>query len=219
MLSIVVLISGRGSNLQALINALGSVGNIQFSAVIASRDDAAGLQYAQQAEIPTATVSRREFADTDSFSTALKQEIEQSQPALVVLAGFMHILSDEFVQHFADRLINIHPSLLPKFRGLNTHRRAIAEGVTEHGASVHYVNEELDGGPIIAQTIIDVRATDSIDELAARVLAQEHLLYPTVIQWIADGSLQCIDSKITFRGEPLLKPILFESRPETTECV
>jgi phosphoribosylglycinamide formyltransferase-1 len=187
-ISIVVLISGRGSNLKAIIDAANPLINI--SAVISNRPDAAGLIYAQQAGITTEVLDHKNFATRIEFDTALQQCIDKYQPQLVVLAGFMRILSSEFVKHYKGRLINIHPSLLPKFKGLNTHKRAIEAGEKEHGATVHFVTEDLDAGPIILQARVPILEDDTEESLAARVLQEEHKIYPQAIQLFAEGKLQ-----------------------------
>lgn len=187
-ISIVALISGRGSNLKAIIDAVNPLINI--SAVISNRPDAAGLTYAQEAGINTEVLDHQNFATRLEFDTALQQCIDKYQPQLVVLAGFMRILSSEFVKHYKGRLINIHPSLLPKFKGLNTHKRAIEAGEKEHGATVHFVTEDLDSGPIIHQARVPILADDTEESLAARVLQEEHKIYPQAILLFAEGKLQ-----------------------------
>jgi phosphoribosylglycinamide formyltransferase-1 len=180
---LVILISGRGSNMRSILEAAksGSL-DIDISAVISNRPDAAGLAFAADEGIDTAVIDHKEFDSREQFDEALAAKIDAYQPDFVILAGFMRILTEGFVNHFAGRLINIHPSLLPKFKGLHTHQRAIDAGETEHGASVHFVTAELDDGPVILQAKVPVLADDSADTLAARVLEQEHLLYPAAIQ-------------------------------------
>lgn len=180
---LVILISGRGSNMRSILEAAksGSL-DINISAVISNRPDAAGLAFAAEEGIDTAVIDHKEFDSREQFDKALATEIDKYQPDYVILAGFMRILTEGFVSHFAGRLINIHPSLLPKFKGLHTHQRAIDAGETEHGASVHFVTAELDDGPVILQAKVPVLADDDADTLAARVLEQEHLLYPAAIQ-------------------------------------
>lgn len=156
--------------------------DIDIAAVISNRPDAAGLEYAQQAGIETAVIDHKQFDSREAFDQTLATKIDQYQPSFVILAGFMRILTAEFVEHFAGKLINIHPSLLPKFKGLHTHQRAIEAGESEHGASVHFVTAELDDGPVILQAKVPVLDTDDADSLAARVLEQEHLLYPAAIK-------------------------------------
>ena len=183
---IVVLISGSGSNLQAIIDAKLP---IQIRAVISNKADAFGLQRAQQAGIPTEVIDHREYADRTSFDAALQQRIDRYRPNLVVLAGFMRILTDGFVEHYLGRMINIHPSLLPKYRGTNTHARAIEAGDSEAGCSVHWVTPELDAGPVILQAKVPIHPGDNADTLAARVLEQEHQIYPEAIRRIASGEI------------------------------
>lgn len=183
---VVVLISGNGSNLQALLDA-STVSPYQITAVISNKANAFGLQRAQAAAIPSHIIDHTLFSSRESFDSALLEAIEQYQPQLVVLAGFMRILSGQFVRHFSGRLINIHPSLLPKYPGMNTHQRALDAGDEDHGASVHFVTEELDGGPVIAYALVPIRANDDAELLRARVAAQEHKLYPAVVNLIATG--------------------------------
>lgn len=207
-LPVVILISGRGSNLQAIIDqALNDSLPIEIRAVISNRPDAAGLELAQTHQLTTACVDHRQFTSREDFDQALQQCIDQFDPQLVILAGFMRILTPGFVQHYRGRMLNIHPSLLPKFQGLNTHQRAIEAGETEHGASIHFVTEELDGGPVIAQARVPVQHDDSADSLAARVLEQEHRLYPTVIRWFAEQRLALIGNQVIFDGQALREPV------------
>jgi phosphoribosylglycinamide formyltransferase-1 len=177
---IVILISGRGSNMQALLEAQLPC---RIAAVISNRADAEGLNIARSHNIPTAVVSHRDFADRESFDAALSTEIDCHQPDLVVLAGFMRILSNGFVEHYAGRLINIHPSLLPAYTGVNTHERALQDGVKLHGCTVHFVTSDLDHGPIIMQAAVPVLFEDTPSSLAARVLHEEHRIFPQVVRW------------------------------------
>lgn len=186
MKSVVILISGRGSNMRSIVEA-GLAADIR--AVISNRPDAAGLDYARERGIATAVVDHKRYPDRDHFDRALATEIDRHAPDLVVLAGFMRILTPEFVDHYSGRMINIHPSLLPAFTGLHTHRRAIEAGCRVAGVTVHFVTGELDGGPIIAQAAVPVLAGDDENALAARVLKQEHVLYPQVVRWFVDGRL------------------------------
>jgi len=180
--SIVILISGRGSNMVSIVEAIKAENlPITVSAVISNRPNAPGIEFAKQENIPTAVINHQEFESRETFDQALAAEIDTYSPNLVVLAGFMRILTTEFVEHFANRLVNIHPALLPKFKGLNTHQRAIDAGETEHGASVHIVTPELDDGPVVMQARVPVLAGDTEETLAARVLEQEHKLYPAAI--------------------------------------
>lgn len=180
---IVILISGRGSNMLSIIKAIndGEL-NASIVAVISNRPHAPGISLAQEAGITTSFVDHELFPSREEFDQALAKKIDLYQPDLVVLAGFMRILTTEFVEHFANRLINIHPSLLPKFKGLNTHQRAIEAGEKEHGASVHFVTPELDDGPIVLQARVNILETDDATTLAARVLEKEHKLYPDAIK-------------------------------------
>lgn len=180
---LVILISGRGSNMRSILDAAkaGSL-DVDISAVISNRPDAAGLAFAAEEGIATAVIDHKQFDSREQFDETLAAKIDDYQPDFVILAGFMRILTEGFVNHFAGRLINIHPSLLPKFKGLHTHQRAIDAGEAEHGASVHFVTAELDDGPVILQASVPVLADDNADTLAARVLEQEHLLYPAAIQ-------------------------------------
>ncbi len=194
---LVVLISGRGSNLAALLSAA-AAGTLpaRVVGVLANCADAPGLETASAAGVPTRALDHRLFADREAFDTALAEAIDGFAPDLVVLAGFMRILGDRFVRRYAGRLINIHPSLLPAFPGLHTHRRALAEGVRVHGCTVHFVTPELDHGPIIVQAAVPVLDTDDEAALAARVLAQEHRIYPLAIRWFADGRLRLCDGRV-----------------------
>lgn len=185
--AIVVLISGRGSNLRAIVDAALPC---RIAAVISNRPAAAGLGFAQSRGIPTAVVDHAGFATREAFDEALVRAIDAHAPVLVVLAGFMRILSPAFVEHYAQRLINIHPSLLPSFPGLHTHRRALDEGVRIHGCTVHLVTSALDSGPIIAQAAVPVHADDTEASLSARVLTQEHRLYPQVVRWFVERRLE-----------------------------
>ena len=187
--AVVVLISGSGSNLQALIDDAAS-GGYRIAAVISNKPDALGLQRAQQAGIATASLSHLGFDSREAFDGELAQLIDNYEPDLLVLAGFMRILTPGFVNRYAGRLLNIHPSLLPDFPGINTHQRALDAGVSRHGASVHFVTEELDGGPVIARQSIAVNGEDDAASLAARVLGEEHRLYPRVVRWFATGCLR-----------------------------
>lgn len=207
LLPIVVLISGRGSNLQAIIDFI-RAGDlpVELRAVISNRPDAAGLEIARQANIHTDIVDHTHFPDRTAFEQHLADTIDGHGPALVVLAGFMRILGRQFVDHYRARMLNIHPSLLPDFPGLDTHRRAIEAGADTHGASVHFVTGDVDGGPVIAQVRVPVIGNDTADQLAARVLEQEHRLLPQVIRWFAEGRLDL---------DPAGKPLL-DNRPLAT---
>lgn len=216
-LPIVVLISGGGSNLQALINAVtrGEL-NVEIRAVISNRPDAKGLQRARDAGIPAETLDHTRFESRMAFDQALQTLIDRFEPRLVVLAGFMRLLTDHFVQHYLGRMLNIHPSLLPAYTGLNTHQRVLDAGEPRHGASVHFVTAELDGGPLILQATVDVQPNETADSLAARVLEKEHKIYPLAVQWFAQGRLQLIDQHAWFDGKALTQPLQFEALPAGT---
>ena len=206
-LPIVVLISGNGTNLQAIIDAV-KRGELpaEIRAVISNRPQAFGLQRARRAGIPVEVVDHTRYPDRDGFDAALQTAIDRYRPALVVLAGFMRILTPQFVRHYHGRMLNVHPSLLPAFRGLDTHRRALAAGVKEHGVSIHFVTDELDGGPVIVQQKVPILPGDDAARLAARVQEEEHRLYPRVIRWFAQGRLKLHDNRIMFDGNPLALP-------------
>lgn len=189
-LNVVVLISGNGSNLQAIIDASQNQRlTINLCGVISNRQDAYGLIRAQNAGIPHFVIPHQQFNDRKAFEQALASQIQELQADLIVLAGFMRFLGNEFVMQFEGKMINIHPSLLPKYKGLNTHQRAIDASDMEHGASVHFVTKNLDDGPIIAQYRIPILSSDTVDSLKARVHEIEHQLYPTVINWFAEEKL------------------------------
>jgi len=214
-LPVVVLISGGGTNLQAIIDAAEQGLPIDIRAVISNRPDAYGLERARRAGIPTAVLDHRDYADRESFDKALADLIDSYDPELVLLAGFMRILTPEFVHHYTGRMFNIHPSLLPRFQGLHTHRRALEAGEREHGASVHFVTEELDGGPVILQARVPVKEDDIPDVLASRVLAQEHRIYPLAVKWFAEGRLALDGNQVLFDGKPLQGPLQLEDIEET----
>ncbi|MCW8933373.1 MAG: phosphoribosylglycinamide formyltransferase [Gammaproteobacteria bacterium] len=205
-IDIVVLISGNGTNLQAIIDAI-TAGKLHanIKAVISNRPGVKGLTRAQAVKIPALTLDHKQFTSREAFDQQLIQEIDRHKPDLVILAGFMRILTDEFVKHYAGRLLNIHPSLLPEFTGLNTHQRALDAGVKQHGVSVHYVNNELDGGPLVLQAVIDVEETDTAESLQQRIHQQEHIIYPMVIEWVAQGRLKVINQ------QPVLDKQLLET--------
>ena len=187
MYKIIVLLSGNGSNLQKIIEHIDSGDiNAEVSAVISNRPDAYGLQRATEANIPTVVLEHTHFSDRESFDESLAQIIDSYEPDLIVLAGFMRILSDTFVEQFEGKLINIHPSLLPKYKGLHTHKRAIEDGETEHGASVHFVIPELDAGSVILQGVVPVKPNDTEESLAERVHLIEHIIYPQAIKWLTE---------------------------------
>lgn len=194
---IVVLISGSGSNLQSLIDAgqSGELDDADVVAVLSNKPGAYGLERAQQAGIATDCIEHQRFDSREAFDSALRDAIDQHQPDLVILAGFMRILTPDFVRHYRGRLLNIHPSLLPKYPGLHTHQRALDAGDSEAGATVHFVTEELDGGPPIIQAKVPTLPDDSAETLAARVLSKEHRIYPLAARWFAEGRLQLNDSE------------------------
>ena len=201
---VVVLLSGTGSNLQALIDSddvKASPANIR--AVISNRADAYGLQRAKDAGIDTRVLDHKAFEGREAFDAALIEVIDEFKPQLVVLAGFMRILSADFVRHYQGRLLNIHPSLLPKYKGLHTHQRALEAGDGEHGCSVHFVTEELDGGPLVVQAVIPVESDDSPHSLAQRVHAQEHRIYPLAVRWFAEGRLALDEQGALLDGQLL----------------
>jgi len=211
-LPVAVVISGRGSNMEAIARAAQAPGSrFEVVRVIADRDTAGGLDKAAALGIRTSVVPVKQFADRAAFDAALAREIEASGAQLIALAGFMRILSPGFVQKFEGRLLNIHPSLLPKYKGLNTHARAIAAGDSHHGASVHYVTAELDGGPVIMQGRLRLRAGDTPDSVSARVHALEHIIYPHVCSLIAAGRVRCRNGAVWFDDEPLAVPLLEEN--------
>lgn len=190
MKRIVVLLSGRGSNMEAIVRACAAEGwPAQVAAVVSNRADAGGLDFAREHGIATAVVDHRAFDTRDAFDAALAAAIDAFAPDVVVLAGFMRILGDAFVQRYEGRLVNVHPSLLPAFTGLHTHRRAIEAGCKLAGATVHFVTAKLDHGPIIAQAVVPVRPDDTESTLAARVLEREHVLYPLAVGWLVRGQL------------------------------
>ncbi len=207
-LPIVVLISGSGSNLQAIIDGAGRDLPIEICAVISNRADAYGLERAREAGIETRLLNNQDFPDRDSYDQALGDLMDEYQPGLVILAGFMRILTPALVERFRGRMLNIHPSLLPMFRGLHTHQRALDAGEQLHGASVHFVTEELDGGPVIIQAIVPIETDDDADSLAARVLTQEHIIYPTAIRWFAEGRLHMEGTAVIHDGRVLESPII-----------
>ncbi|WP_322039942.1 phosphoribosylglycinamide formyltransferase [Burkholderia diffusa] len=191
MKKLVILISGRGSNMEAIVRACAQERwPAEVAAVIANRPDAAGLAFAASHGVATAVVDHRSFDSRDSFDAALAAEIDRFAPDLVVLAGFMRILTPDFVRRYEGRLLNIHPSLLPSFKGIHTHQQALDAGVALHGASVHFVIPELDSGAIVAQGAVPVRAGDDAAALAQRVLTVEHVLYPRAVRWFVEGRLR-----------------------------
>ena len=204
-LGIVTLISGRGTNLRAIIDAIADrTLPVDLRAVICNRPDAPGIELARRAGCEVTITDHRDFPSREHFDAALAEAIDGFDPELVVLAGFMRILTPGFVRRYAGRLINIHPSLLPEFPGLDTHARAIAAGAAVHGATVHFVTEALDGGPIIAQARVPVLADDDPDTLAARVLEREHVLLPRTLLWFAQRRIELVGNGVLIDGEPAM---------------
>lgn len=193
---VVVLISGRGSNMMALLDA-----RLPVTAVISNRPGAQGLETARSRGVATAVVDHTAFPSREAFDAALAAEIDRYRPRLVVLAGFMRVLTPGFVERYAGRMLNIHPSLLPSFPGLHTHERALQVGVKVHGCTVHFVTSELDLGPIVIQAAVPVRAGDTPATLAARVLKQEHIVYPRAVRWFLDGRLVIREGRVLVEGD------------------
>jgi phosphoribosylglycinamide formyltransferase-1 len=203
-----VLLSGGGTNLQAFIDAVAAGElDVELVGVISNRPDAFGLERARQAGIDSVCVPSRGMRDRDAYDRELAREIERFAPDLIILAGFLRILGKAFVERFAGRILNIHPSLLPKYPGLDTHERALAAGEKEHGCTVHFVNEELDGGPPIIQGRVPVHADDDVHALADRVLAIEHQIYPQAVAMFASGRLECRDGRCYLDDKLLSKPL------------
>ncbi|NVJ60939.1 MAG: phosphoribosylglycinamide formyltransferase [Gammaproteobacteria bacterium] len=206
---VVVLISGNGSNLQAIIDRQAEL-SIEIVGVISNRPDVYGLERAQQANINTKVLDHTTFESRELFDNELSELIESYQPELVVLAGYMRIMTQELVKHFEGKMLNIHPSILPKYPGLNTHRRAIEAGDSEHGSSVHFVTEVLDGGPIIAQAKLNITENDTEQSLADRIKQLEHTLFPKVIGWFAASRLEFKQNQTYLDGKLLSSPLLIE---------
>jgi phosphoribosylglycinamide formyltransferase-1 len=208
-LRLVVVISGRGSNMAAIAReCLAHRLAARVDLVVADRPSAGGIAVARELGIPTAVVPFADHPDRPSFERALGDAIDGARPDLVVLAGFMRILTPGFVGRYAGRMLNIHPSLLPRHRGLHTHRRALEAGDSRHGASVHFVTADLDGGPVVLQSRLEVRPGETEDALSARVQATEHSIYPRVIGWIASGRLAWRDDRAWLDGRPLESPVV-----------
>ncbi|MFO7858109.1 MAG: phosphoribosylglycinamide formyltransferase [Ectothiorhodospiraceae bacterium] len=207
-LPVVALISGNGSNLQALLDAC-SAGELPVTvrAVISNRADAYGLERARRHGVATDVLDHRTFDSREAYDVALVERIRTWDPGLVVLAGFMRILSDSLVTSFQGRMLNIHPSLLPAYKGLHTHARALEAGDAEHGCSVHFVTPALDAGPVVARGVVPVHADDDEDSLARRVQVQEHRIYPLVVRWFAQGRLQLDQGGVHLDGKPLPAPV------------
>jgi phosphoribosylglycinamide formyltransferase-1 len=208
-LQLAILISGRGSNMATIARACleGRI-NARVNIVISDRPGVAGLSTARDLGIEARTVPWAGAGNKEAFERALGEAIDAHRPDLVVLAGFMRILSAEFAERYAGRMLNIHPSLLPKYRGLHTHRRALEAKDAEHGASVHFVTAELDGGPVVLQSRVPVRSDDTESDLTARVQATEHIIYPRVIGWLADGRLAWNEGRVWLDGKPLEAPMV-----------
>lgn len=216
MINIVVLISGGGTNLQALIDAhqQGEL-PVNIAAVISNRPQAYGLERARQAGIETVVVDHTGFASREQFDQELQARIDAFAPQLVVLAGFMRILTAEFTQHYLGRMLNIHPSLLPKYQGLHTHQRALEAGDAEHGVTVHFVTPELDGGPNVIQAIVPILSDDDAASLAQRVQVQEHIIYPLAVNWFAQGRLRMDNHHSVLDGQVLPTPgFVIDTRPQ-----
>ena len=197
MKNVVILISGRGSNMRSLVETDLPA---RIAAVVSNRPDAKGLDYARDRAIPIEVVDHKAFASRAAFDAALAEAIDRHAPDLVVLAGFMRVLTESFVRRYDGRLLNIHPSLLPSFPGLHTHERALEAGVKVHGATVHFVTADLDHGPIVVQAAVPVRAGDDADELAARVLRQEHVIYPRAVRWFLEDRLSIANGIVRVAG-------------------
>lgn len=212
-LPIAILISGRGSNMRAIAELAAQARlPVEVRVVVSDKASAAGLATAAAMGIPTAVLSPKEFADRAAYDEALAQLVASYGPQLVVLAGFMRILTPQFIGAFAGRILNVHPSLLPKYRGLHTHRRALEARDAMHGVSVHFVTEELDGGPVIIQACVDVRAGDTEQTLSARVQRLEHTIYPQAIDWFATGRLALAAERVMLDGKPLEQPVLVDAK-------
>lgn len=201
---LVVLVSGSGTNLQAIMDAIhrGQL-DAHIALVVSNQVAAPGLERARRAGLPTLGLSHRNYASREAFDRAMMEKIDAEAPDTVVLAGFMRILSTPFVAHYSGRLLNIHPSLLPKYRGLHTHKRALDAGDSEHGCSIHFVTDELDGGPLVAQAKLTLQQNDTVDSLSKRVQECEHRLYPQVLQWRAQQRLTLSHNGVTLDGKPL----------------
>ena len=203
-LALVVLISGNGSNLQAIIDAIQEQGlRAEVRAVVSNNPDAYGLTRARNANIAAEVLDHRNFPSREAYDQELQLLIDRYQPDLVVLAGFMRILTEDFVNHYHGRMLNIHPSLLPKYQGLNTHQRVLEAGDNVHGVSVHFVTPELDGGPVILQAEVPIHPGDTPDDLAERVHQQEHVIYPLVIRWFTENRLALQGDTVQFDGQPM----------------
>jgi phosphoribosylglycinamide formyltransferase-1 len=212
VLPVAVVISGRGSNMEAIVRAAQRPGSgFEVVRVVADRETAGGIAKAAALGVPVSVVPVKQFPDRETFDAALARELDATGARLIALAGFMRILSAGFVERFAGKLLNIHPSLLPKYKGLDTHARALAAGDSHHGASVHYVTAELDGGPVVMQGRLRIRAGETLDALSARVHGLEHIIYPHVCSLIASGRVAWRDGTVQFDGAPLGSPLIEEN--------
>lgn len=216
-LNVVVLISGSGTNLQAILDDPGAGTDYQVAGVIANRADAGGLERARRAGVPTRVLGHRDYPDRARFDAALAELIDTFEPGLIALAGFMRILTPAFTARYAGRLLNVHPSLLPAYRGLHTHDRVLAAGESEHGSSIHFVTNELDGGPVIIQGRIAVTPDDTPATLQQRVQALEHRMFPLVIRWFAAGRLALDGESVRFDGRYLEAPLQFDADTGTVK--
>lgn len=213
---VAILISGRGTNMRVIAElAAADALPIDIRVVVSDQAQAAGLASAASMGIETRTLSPRDYPDRAAYDAALVQLLAPYAPQLIVLAGFMRILSATFIDAFAGRILNVHPSLLPKYRGLHTHRRALEAGDAVHGVSIHFVTQELDGGPLVSQALIDVRPDDTPETLSSRVQQQEHRIYPQAIEWFAAGRLRLRDNQVWLDGRPLEQPVVVDARGET----
>lgn len=211
--ALVVLISGSGSNLQAIIDAIESdYLHARIACVISNRANVKGLQRARQHHIKTHLIEHEAFDSREAFDQAMIEHIDPYQPALVILAGFMRILTPAFIQHYQNRLLNIHPSLLPAYKGLHTHRRVLEAGDHKHGASVHLVSNELDSGQLVLQAEVNVLANDNEEQLAQRVLQQEHVIYPMAIKWLLEGTMQIRAGQLLYKNQLIKRPLLWKDK-------
>lgn len=217
-LPVAILISGRGSNMRVIAEraAAGAL-PIDVRVVVSDQAQAAGLATAASMGIDARVLSPRDFPDRAAYDAGLVQLLAPYQPQLIILAGFMRILSSVFIDAFAGRILNVHPSLLPKYRGLHTHRRALEAGDPVHGVSIHFVTQELDGGPLVSQALIDVRPGDTPESLSSRVQPQEHRIYPQAIEWFATGRLRLQDGRVWLDGRPLDQPVIVDARGEAND--
>ena len=206
MIKIAVLVSGSGSNLQALIDANLSG---KIVGVISNKPDAYALERAKNNGIQTAVIEHKQYPNREAFDDAMHQQLIDWDIDLVVLAGFMRILSAKFVKAWEGKMLNIHPSLLPHYKGMHTHQRVLNTGDVQHGCTVHFVTAELDAGQALAQGVLQVSYKDTVDSLANRVHVLEHLIYPKVVEWICDGTIQHTDQEVLYRGKPMLEPLKF----------